>query len=418
MRDRLPLLIIGGLLLLGVMGSFLVTGAKRGAFADRLSSYRSEPDGARALYLLLEPTLEVSRWQRSIDDDLLPGQTLLLLGVRFENELTRPRFSTDGGVDDEWSEDEKDDFHQRGLNALRAPKVSTDESEKLLQRVREGGTVIYAPWRHQQNAFLDALGVKLAPPQDAPGIRTLVPAQPTPFTVGVERIEARVDAFLELPADAVPLLADEHSDDIVAALVKYGQGKVLVLASSELAMNRALARADNAQAWRSMLRALGTRALTFDEFHHGFTGERSLGEFASRSGLHIAAAQLLLGIIFWAASLRRFGRPREPTATLRVGATDALDATSRLYREGRHFDHAASTIVRQLAAECAERAGVAGHSSPTDISAALDARGRKDLSAALLSVARAAHSVSSDADLETVARLAALTRLKLHSLRT
>jgi hypothetical protein len=412
----LPLVLIGGLLLLGVLGSFVISGARRGTFADRLSTYRSEPDGARALYLLLEPAGRVSRWQRTVED-LAPTTTLVMLGARFESEAARMhRFSKDAGDDDEWSDDEKADLDERGLNAIRAPKVTSEERERLLEHVRQGGTLVYAPWRTETNALLTALNVELSRPTDAPGLRTVVPAMPTPFTLGVERVETKVDSTLDLPPDAVPVLTDEATDEVIVALISYGQGKVIVLGAPELAMNSALGLADNAQFWRSMLRALGSRDVAFDEYHHGFTGERSLGEFAARSGLHIAAAQLLLGVMLWGASLRRFGRAREPAATLRVGTTDALFATSRLYREGRHFNHAASTIVRQLAAECAERAGVASHSSATDVSAALEVRGRKDLSTALLAVAQAATHVHSEADLETVARLAALTRRTLHSL--
>ena len=39
-------------------------------------------------------------------------------------------------------------------------------------------------------------------------MRTLVPPMPTPYTLGVERVEAKVQAFLELPAGAVPVLQD------------------------------------------------------------------------------------------------------------------------------------------------------------------------------------------------------------------
>lgn len=418
MRDRLPVILVSGLLLFGILGSVLITGARRGAFADRLSTYRSQPDGARALYLLLEPSGEVSRWQHELDE-LPPRLTLVLIGLRFDDEEDAPvHYTADGGEDDAWVGNEKEDFHERGLAALSTEEISHAETERLLQHLREGGTLIYAPSRTDHNSVLTALGVVLDRPRDAPGLRTLVPSQPSPFTLGVERVEAKVDTFFWLPDDGLPLVIDEQTERIAVAMVPYGQGKVILVGASELAMNSALGRADNAQLWRSLLRGLGTHAVAFDEFHHGFTGERSLGEFATRSGLHFAAAQLLLGIILWAASLGRFGRPREPSAALRLGTTDALYATSRLYREGRHFEHAASTIVKQLASECAERAGVASHSAPTDISAALDLRGRKDLAAALLSVARAAASVTSDADLQNVAKLAALTRMKLHSLRT
>ncbi len=417
MRDRLPLVLVGALVLLGVLGSFIISGARRGSFADRLSTYRSGPNGARALYLLLEPSGEVSRWQRVIED--VPAkQTLVLLGTRFDDDTVHlfkaSLFSRDAGAPD-LTDDEQTDLDERGLHTLQTPNVSHDEREALLEHLREGGTVIYAPWRTEQNPLLDALGVDLLRQTESPGLRTLVPAQPTPYTLGVERLEAEVETSLGLPADAVPLLIDEPTGDVVIAMVPYGQGKVIIIGAPELAMNSALGRADNAQFWRSLLRGLGTHSVGFDEFHHGFTGQRSLGEFAARSGLHIAAAQLLLGVILWAASLRRFGRPREPAATLRIGATDALYATSRLYREGRHFNHAASTILRQLCAECATRAGVASHTSPTDVSVALEGRGRTQLSAALREVAAAASQVSSDGQLETVARLAANTRHLLHS---
>ena len=49
MRDRFPLVMIGGLMLLGVLGAFVLKGAARGAFADRLSTWRSEPDGFKPL---------------------------------------------------------------------------------------------------------------------------------------------------------------------------------------------------------------------------------------------------------------------------------------------------------------------------------------------------------------------------------
>ena len=86
MRDRFPLLLVGGVLLLGALGWFLIQGARRGGFADQLSTFKSEPDGARALYLLLsESGVPVKRHQH---DFILipPKQNLVVLGARFEDE--------------------------------------------------------------------------------------------------------------------------------------------------------------------------------------------------------------------------------------------------------------------------------------------------------------------------------------------
>ena len=49
MRDRLPLLVVGGLLLMAILGNLLLRGASRGGFADVLSTYRASEGGARAL---------------------------------------------------------------------------------------------------------------------------------------------------------------------------------------------------------------------------------------------------------------------------------------------------------------------------------------------------------------------------------
>lgn len=417
MRDRFPLLLVGGVVLLAVLGGFVMKGARRGSFADRLSTFRSEPDGARALYLLLaERGVEVRRNQMDLTV-IEPNRNLALLGVSFADErgFDKPAFDgSDAGVpDDEADEDE--DEKARGYQAYRSPPVSPDESEKLLEHVRNGATLLYAPASFHDNPLLKAIDVYLVRAEAKLGVRTLVPAQPSRYTRGVERVEAKVKAYLDLPPGAVPLLVDEELDEVVFAMVPWGQGRILLLGAPELAMNEALGRADNAQFWLSTGRALTDGAtLGFDEFHHGFTGDRSMGEFAARYGLHFAFAQLMLGVAFWALALRRFGRPKAPKEELRLGSTDALFATSRLYREGRHHAHAAASIARELAAEMATRAGLPGKSTPAEIGAALELRGRKDLARALLDVARTAAAASSEDDVRDVARLAALARQHLH----
>lgn len=421
MRDRFPLLLVAGLVFIGVVGSFLVTGARRGAFADRLSTYRSEPDGARALYLMLEaqhrPVTRLQKSFEAIDHEL----AIVMLGVRFDDESSTTKHPFDGsdaGLDpDEKANDDEDfeDFKARGFSSLKATNVDADEREKLLEQVRNGATLVYAPWGWRDNPLLTTIGVSLVRADKKLELRTLVAAQPSRFTTGVEHVETQVQSFLSLPVGAVPLLVDDALEQPVVALVPWGQGRVIVIGAPELAQNQRLAIADNARFWSSLLEEVGqAHPLAFDEFHHGFTGERSMGEFAARYGLQYAVGQLLLGVALWALALRRFGRQRDPVKELRVGATDALAATSRIYREGHHHPHAADAIARALAAELAVKAGVSGRSTPTEIAAALEVRGRKDLARALLDVTTAARSASTDAELQNVARLSALARRHLH----
>ncbi|HZI10892.1 MAG TPA: DUF4350 domain-containing protein [Myxococcus sp.] len=414
MRDRFPLLVLGVLLLTGVLGSFLVKGARRGEFADTLSSFRAQEDGSRALFLLAQESgLPVAR--RMADLRVLSGPgTPVLLAVEVQGAHEADPDQTKLAADPD-SKLEDEDVPRTGFNAFRAAALDEAETEKLLAHVRDGGSLVYVPWGSKENPVLDALEVKLFKADTSLPMRTLVPALPTPYTLGVERVEAMVQAYLELPKGAVPVLEDERLDKAVAAVVPYGQGRVLVVGAPELAMNRALARADNAQFWLSALPALGPGPYEFDEFHHGFTDERSVVDFARRYGLHFAVAQLLLGVALWAVSLKRFGRPRPPPESVRVGATDALFGMGRLYREGRHHAFAAGLIARGLTQEFALHSGLPPHSPAASVAEGLKERGRDDLARGLKAVAAQADAVSSDKDLQHLAAHAAGLRQRLHS---
>lgn len=419
MRDRFPLLIIGGLLLLGATGWFLVQGARRGGFADTLSTFKSERDGSRGLYLLLaEAGLPVTRDQHDLK--VLAGKkNLVILGARFEDEQfddddEKAFDGSDGGVDEEKEADDEE-FKKRGLNAVRSPKIDVDESKKLLDHVADGATLVYVPASFRDPKFLERLDVGLERTAESLDARTLIPAQPTRYTQGVERVVTKVRAWLVLPGGAVPLLVDDTFDKPVAAMIPYGQGRVILISAPELAMNQNLAVADNAAFWVSLISTVSdTGSVGFDEYHHGFTGERSMGEFASRYGLQYAVAQLLLGVALWALALRRFGANRGIVDERRVGSTDALIATSRLYREGKHTAHASMSILRHLASQLAMKAGVSGRAEPAEICAALEVRGRKDLADQLLAVATAAAHTTSESDVEQVATLAANIRKNLN----
>ncbi|WP_224369392.1 DUF4350 domain-containing protein [Hyalangium versicolor] len=415
MRDRFPMLVVGGLVLAVILGNFLLRGASRGGFADTLSTYRASENGARALYLLAQESgLPVVR--RSADLQVMDEQssaTMILLAVEVEgareDDLDETLLATerDAGLADE-------DVPHEGFNALNAQELSDDEREKLLTYVKSGHRLVYVPWGSRENPLLDALEVKLSKVDTTLPMRTLVPPMPTPYTLGVERVEAKVQAFLELPSSAVPVLQDAQLERTVAAVVPYGLGQVLVVGSPELAMNQALGRADNAQFWLSALRALGSGPYEFSEFHHGFTNERSIVDFARRYGLHFAIAQLLLGVALWSISLKRFGRPHPPPESARVGATDALFAMSRLYREGHHHAFAAGLIAKGLTQELALYAGLPAHSPAPAVATGLQARGREDLSQALRAIVRRSEETQSDRDLQQLAARAAELRNRIH----
>jgi len=424
-RDRFPLLLIAGFVLIGVLGSTLFRNASRGEFAGELSTYRSEAKGARALYLLAEESgLPVAREKRDLQD-IEPDAALVLLGVRAtplseETEHLAAKAlkgHTDGGTDG--SADGGTEERERAGTLdeiLHGNAFTAEEQEKVLEHVKEGHTLVYVPYSKDPDRILDAVNVRLeTPPEMKPALRTLVPARPTPYTLGVERVEAELKYALSFDLNTAPLLVDDQTGAYAAAVAPYGNGRVVVLGTPELAMNPALTRADNARLWLSLLSAArGPKdRLRFDEYHHGFREGRSVAAFAARYGLHFAVAQLLFGLCLWAASLRRFGRPHAPPEQVRVGGADVLSAAGRLYRAGKHHAHAAQLIAEGLSQDLASPAGLPLRARPEEVEAGLRGRGRADLAAGLAEVGERARSAKSDHDVLETARTAARVRLLL-----
>lgn len=410
MKDRFPLLLVSLLIFLGLAGAALVRGARRGEFADALSTYRSQPDGARGLYLFLEASgVPVERQQHDATV-VSRSSTLVLLGPRFDTSAEH--HAADGGV--ELSEDERRDLAENGLAALQVPHLSHEEQVALLTAVEAGRTLVYVPRAQAADPLLAALDVEFTPAEAPDELHTLVPPQPARLTLGVEQVQVRLTSTLLPPREAIVLLEDELGG-VVAAQVPHGQGRVVVLGAPELAMNRALGRSDVAALWLALGQEL-TRAghpLAFDEYHHGFTQERSVGEFARRYGLQYALAQALLAALVWAWGVRRFGRPRLPQEERRIGSTDALLASARLYQEGGHVRHAGAVIVKQLCAELGPRAGVSSGAPLETLAAGLEAHDHAPWAAQLRALGQRLPALAHERDLLHLAQAAARLRQQL-----
>jgi len=390
MRDRFPLL-IAAVLALTVAAVWLFSEAgRRGTFAEPMSTYRSSPDGARGLFLLAQ-RLGVPVVRRHIDlKDLDVAKTgaLALLGVHNlpAEELEKlQKYVTDGGR----------------LLIVASPKKKQDS--------------VFAELLHSGKQVYEAFGVT-ATECDAPEIeRELEVAVASPLTRGVEQPQARVAGYLARK-DAepmLPLLLDPHAEDrAVAITFGHGSGRVVVISAPDLATNRGLGRGDNARLWASMLATLTEAGpLEFDEFHHGFTGERSISGYAARHGLHWALVQLLLALWVWVAAQRRFGRPRLAQAEERVAGADYLWAMARIYRQGAHRGHAVRLLLDGLVRALSRTAGGGPKASLGEVVRALSRRGRPDLARALASAeGRAAAACTSDENVLSFARACAGAR--------
>ncbi len=431
MSDRFPYFVVAIVLATAAIGTFALQGAQRGEFADRYSTYRSTKDGTRALYLLLTRNqLKVQRLEQPIDV-ATADVNLALLGVTVAGSRDDDFLTADAGFPSLFSpapsasktesdDDESDSpANRNGLNALKAAEVDKEEVTLLLKHAQSGHRVLYVPSSSKENELSRALEIELRKPPKNAGLRTLVPAQPSPYTIGVESLEAKVSAFLDLPKSARPILVDQKLDEVIAAAVPYGQGEVVIVAAPELATNQALARADNAMFWLSVGRALSReRALAFDEFHHGFTGERSVGDFARRYGLQYALAQLLLGLLFWSLSLKTFGKPAPPEQDNRNASVDALLSTSRLYQEGGHHQHAAALLVTGLASAISQHLNLASNASVDEVVTALRAVGDEKQADELMTLSSLGSNARSEHDVVALAQRAVRLRRIAQTSRT
>ncbi len=394
MRDRLPIIALATALLVGVLVMLLSRASDRGDFAEPLSTYRSKPDGARALYLLAERMhLPVER--RHLDLEQIDGHPVLVM-LGSEGDKPEAPFGFDAGTD-------TDVWHFERLTKY--------ESTELLRAVDDGATLLYAISR--EHPLLEELKVQFTRAED-PASRTLLPLTPSPFVEGVRQVQTRISGYVSADG-ALPLLIDDHDPDrrAVALLLSRGKGRVLVLAAPTMAANRDLAQEDNAAFLLDALRALQPEPhspIQFDEFHHGFSGERSVARYASRYGLPWIVAQGLFALFLWTIALRRLGTMRPPQQDQQRGGADYLLAMARIYQLGKHRTHAAEALVRGVVRQLQGVVSLPRTASLDQVAEALAHQGRTALSSGLRELRDQAKADPDEAALLNLSRKAAALR--------
>jgi hypothetical protein len=402
MKDRFPLIALV-LAVLAVAGGFFASRVgKRGGFADSLSTYRSGPDGARAIFLLAkEAGLPVAR--RTEDLRSIEGTgVLVLFGVEGDKPIREKK------------KEEKEDTKTLPTG-LFVDWIGKDERKEVLRFVSEGGRLVYVYGSPQHLA--DDLSLSFTPGSTRAEI-DLVPALPSRLTRGAQQVFAQVSGYVSSTRRSLPLLVDPHADgEAVAITMEWGKGRVVAVSAPDLATNRALGHGDNATFWASLLGGLSNgETIEFDEFHHGFSNSRSVAAWASRYGLQFAVLQLLFALVLLAASTRRFGRPLPRRGeALNLGA-DYLVAMARIYRQGGHRQHAVRRVLSGMNQAIGARFGVSGRITSDSVASAAERQGRKEVAAALRSLATEASSGPlSDGDVLRIARRVARLRQSVES---
>lgn len=296
----------------------------------RLSTLRTTPDGAAALY-----------------------ETLLALGVRVERRVT-PLVGA-APID-------------RPI-ALLAPteRLTPRETAALLDWIAGGGDAIVAVWPF--DPLLSRLGFVSKWVGEPAGAETVsdsvLLARPTshPWVEGIDAVgpvrEAMVETVKSDVPTTTPLLVGSGGKGLVAVLVAHGNGRLLLIADPTLLANESIRESGMmpliARAAVDMTSA--GAVLSFDEYHHGQRGGSVAGGVwtflahrpAGRSVLQLA----MVGVLSLLPIIIRFGTAQEPRRAPRRSPLEHVTALGEVYRQAR----AESIARRRLLDGFARRIG-------------------------------------------------------------
>lgn len=266
----------------------------------------------------------------------------------------------------------------RGTIALLEPPVfpSPREVRALLDRVRQGGTVLYAPPRRfGTTPLMDSLGVTLRPRLGREWLSDTLLAQsrwyehplttglppPLPLVHGV-RVRGESDPDSSRVDDVERLLAAEGPQGglwTAAAELSLGEGRVVVFSEARALANERVA--NDPLAILAVRAALAYTApadtVFFDEFHQGIRGERTRAEIlrdfflaspGGRTLLHLSAVCFLI----LACAGVRFGAPTPavaPPDLERRSPLEQVSALGDLYRKAGASNTAALLLLARLA---------------------------------------------------------------------
>ena len=419
---KLRFALIVAAVVLGVVGVALLgsEASKRSEFTSKLSSYSAAPEGGRALYALagrlgLEPRRLVHNLEVIPETGTIVSIAPKSGAASFFSFLFSQSAFTDKEVEaiGRWVAEgntfvliaRNEDELNRGFALSVSEAVPDALDEDVLPGRRARAT------RREDIDWPPATGAAgLAMPllRGFEGVERLEVGHKA-GTIKLRDFEGEDEVKTwDRISGYTPLVVAEDGR-VVAAEVRCGEGRFVLLTSTYVGTNSGLPKADNALFLVRLLSKTPEtpsepgdkdNGLWFDEFHHGFANDRSLAGYLRDSSLWIVVCQLcfLLLAVGWRYQVR-FGDPLPLYEEELRGSGDYLKAMSQIYQRGGHNAHALGVLLddldRRLVEKYRLRPGLAGDR----IAAALADTGQQD-------VAKQVRSLRQDA-----ARLAAKGRL-------
>ncbi len=259
--------------------------------------------------------------------------------------------------------------------ALALVMVSLDDGEAavLLDRV-EDGLFLFVASGDPRDPLLASLGL----PVSADGVAGRAqPAFPSNAVAGVKRVEVE-GALRGIPGGDRGVLAGEGwiellADDAgaVALARSVGAGAVIVVLDPTMVTNGGLPKAHNLRFADSALRTLAGESgrVVFDEFHHGFGVERTVGGWIDRAGLLPAVwlALLAIGADAWRRNRARVGPPRPMPQPERRAVREFVVSYAGLLRATGHRAWAVRAVEKTLRRRLHDELGIPLSAPPKEV---------------------------------------------------
>jgi hypothetical protein len=311
--ERKVLTICGGILLLLVIATAILSPGNEYAGSKTPSTYSSGSNGAEAAYRLLEQLhYPISRWEQPPAELPSPPKSALLILA----------------------------------NPVQFP--DTAEREALDAFVRNGGRVLFTG--DLLSAFFPSADVSNLPPD--PKWTDYSPYIPSRISRGAQKITIQPEAtFGALNQRAVVLYGDPDQPIVVAWI--YGKGEILWWGGATPLTNAGITNNDNLRFFLNCVANLNGGATTddyhiyWDEYFHG--ERRSLWSYASHTSITWGLLQIgLIAIAVVFTFSRRSGPVYKPARVSRLSPLEYVDTLGGLYQHAHAGAAPVSVSLQRL----------------------------------------------------------------------
>ncbi|MDQ7824441.1 MAG: DUF4350 domain-containing protein [Candidatus Eremiobacteraeota bacterium] len=251
---------------------------------------------------------------------------------------------------------------EAGTVIILSPLTPYDSDELIWLRsfVHRGGVLLVADI--ENNDVFRIFGFTVKATGDLASPEEVAPV-PSASTAGVAK--AMVKTGIRLTSEDKgafePLLADGRGT--IMAMKSYGSGKVIATTAPEIFSNEMIRRADNAILSVHCLRtAPPGKALFFDEYHHGFSDEKSFLSIIPLSVKLLLLQVIILILMLLYSVSRRCSAPVPLSAEAGRGSFEYVATMAGIYQKAQARHSVLSMLVRNFRRTMARLLGISPES--------------------------------------------------------